>query len=280
MKQVEIFSSVNEFMQVINTRPENDVFADKRNIASITGSKKFTQTESMQEADSLFRGGWLKGKKYLHAMTECKPAFAPAPAYKRERKYAGRLNVGALINGADKVFIKRQKTLRDTMSPVVSVFYDLSIPGCIEEKYLAEASGKLFSAVRDLENEGYKIELNIGCSNAETGNETACMIKLKNSGEALNEVKMLYPCVHPSFFRRHIFRWLETTPLVTERSYSYGHGRCFTEGKEDTIKIAKIVKTTGKKIDAICRAWCIYRQNMTVEQIKKSIKEQRAEAVK
>lgn len=282
MKKVEIFNSIAEFMNVTAERPINKVFEARRNnLASQNGSKSFTATESFDEAEGLFRDGWMGGKKYLTAMTEGKKAFAPTPAYQRRRTQAGgRLHVGALIAQADAVWVRRQRTMKDSLSPVVSVFYDMLVPGGVDQIHLAEASGKLFSAVRDLENDGYRVELYVGSSNAVKNNQTACVIKLKNSNEALSEIKFLYPCVHPSFFRRHIFRWIETSPLITDDYYSFGYGRCFCGGEADTKTIKGMINTAGKKFNSVVRLWSIYSEDMTTEQIKQSILAQRAEAVK
>lgn len=282
MKQVEIFNSIGEFMNVTAERPLNDVFESRRNnLASQKGSKYFTATKSFEEAEGLFRDGWMEGKKYLTAMTAGKKAIAPTPAYQRKRTQAGgRLHVGALIAQADAVWVRRKRTMKDSLSPVVSVFYDMLVPGGVNQQSLAEASGKLFSAVRDLENEGYRVELYVGSSNAVKNNQTACVIRLKNSNEALSEIKFLYPCVHPSFFRRHIFRWIETSPLITDNYYSVGYGRCFCGGESDTKTIKGMINTAGKKFNSVVRLWSIYNEGMTTEQIKDSILAQRAEAVK
>lgn len=284
MKKVEIFNSIGEFMNVTNNRGENTVFNDGRSLSAREVSidrTEFTGTENYEEAESLFAGGWMKGKKYLTEITTGKKAFAPTPAYQRKRTQAGgRLHIGALIAQSDQVWVRRKRTLKDSISPVVSVFYDLSIPGGIDKKDLAEASGKLFSAIRDLENDGYKVELYIGNTSDVSDNRTACVIRLKNSNEPLNEVKFLYPCVHPSFFRRHIFRWIETTPIITSRSYRYGYGRCFCGGESDTKTIKDMINTAGKKFNSVCRAYRIYNDGQTTEEIKQSILAQRAEAVK
>lgn len=274
MQQVEIFNSINEFMQKINTRGENKYYKG-RYLGSKNETKKSSGTENYNEADDLFRGGWLEGRKYLEALTTQKKAFAPAPAYKRERRVAGgRIHVGALIAGSDKVFNKRIKTFRDASNPVITLFLNTAVPYNITAEQIATTAGCLFSAVRNLEAEGYKVELYLGlvlyCKKKKQN--FANMIRLKSSCEQLSETKMLYPIVHPSFLRRHGLRWIETSSITP--AYMPGYGRPIVYANESK----RVINTAGKKIQACIS---LYESlNSNPEAIMESIKKQRAEAVK
>lgn len=276
MKKVEIFNSIAEFMNVVNSRPENEFFKDKR-LASINGDKKFTDTENYAEADKLFSEGWLNGKKYLKTMAAGKKEFAPTPAYQRKRVQAGgRLHVGALIAQADAVWVRRQKTLKDNYNPVINIFYDIATFGGTEATAKAEASGKVFSAIRKLEESGYHVELYIGDCSTSDGDSVGCLIRLKSSNEKLSETKMLYPIIHASFARRHCFRWLETATFLPHGGWVGGYGGVIT----NTQKLKELVNTQGKKFHAVLNAQELIWRGYTAEQIEDSIKAQRAEAVK
>lgn len=273
MKKVEIFNSIGEFMNVVNTRPTSKHYAGYH-LESQEGSKSFTGTENYEEANELFSTGWMEGKKYLTEMTAEKKAFAPTPAYQRKRTQAGgRLHIGALVANAEAVWVRRQRTLKDNISPIVSVYFDMTVPGIMDKSDLAKISGRLFSAIRNLEEEGYKIELYLGFTAQERADQLASLIRLKNSNEPISEVKMLYPVVHPSFLRRHNFRWLETTPIAPRRFAGYGH---FVDSKE----LKTLVNTSGKKIHAAISAYYAVVRDFKANDFVESIKAQRAEAVK
>ena len=55
-----------------------------------------------------------------------------------------------------------------------------------------------------------------------------CAVKLKDYRQPLNISKIAYPMAHVSMFRRHGFRWLETTPFIDSkdkaRYWSSGYG--------------------------------------------------------
>ena len=50
-------------------------------------------------------------------------------------------------------------------------------------------------------------------------------MQIKNWRQPSNPLKISYPLVHPSFFRRHGFRWLETAPELTDRAFIGTYGR-------------------------------------------------------
>ena len=273
MKKVEVFNSIGEFMDKINSRPENEYYKG-HSLSSKEGSEKFTGTKDYEEAEKLFAGGWKAGKKYLSNMTEGKKAFAPTPRYIRQRTVAGgRINMSALIAGSDRVFMRRKKMLKDSMNPVINVYYAITAPSFVKKSDLAIYAGRLFSAVRNLENEGYKIELYMGFTAQDGNDQVASLIKVKSSNEALSELKMLYPVVHPSFMRRHNFRWLETTPIINKHYFGYGY---FVDQKE----LKELANKSGKKIQAAISVYHAIQNNFSVSDFEESIKKQRAEVVK
>lgn len=51
-----------------------------------------------------------------------------------------------------------------------------------------------------------------------------CFVRVKDALRIINPLKLAYILVHPSFFRRQGFRWIETCPKITDRTFSYNYG--------------------------------------------------------
>lgn len=240
MKKVvfESFESLSVFSRVLNSRKRNSTFKGKRNLGSDRNGYE-VQTQIMQT-------GWEEGRKYLKD-DMLTVASCPLPKMKRERSYYGaRVHVGALLAGAEQAFIRRRKRLADTKN-VFTIYINTAVPWYIDSTEVAEVMARTVDAIISLENNGYSVNL-YACCMSETYDEVGFnVVKIKDSAEQLNLLRLMYPCLNSNFQRTHAFKWRETCPELKSKAWTPGYGSTVTE----TSEMKKYARQTPAQFDAI-----------------------------
>ena len=74
------------------------------------------------------------------------------------------------------------------------------------------------------------------------------MLKLKDSKQPFDILKLCFPLVHPSMLRRLSFAWLERSPLVYHDSFTCGYGKAtnFVKPVEEITEALKKCKLLGE----------------------------------
>ena len=225
--KTEYYDSVAEFVRTLDTYLSSDVFMGAR-LLSKKGSESFTGTASWEQAQHLLSHGYLdgvnkiiKGKGGVKVMSCCNRS-------RTELAMVGTMpHVPNAIIGLPKAMIRRVKIVKPQKA--VSIFYDCSAGGGTSAETLAIGGQNMYALTKYLESTGYRVQL-YACAfcqePAEEKREAAVCIKVKDFKQAVNPLLISYPITHPSFFRRHIFRWIETCPFTAYKSYigTYGRG--------------------------------------------------------
>jgi hypothetical protein len=86
----------------------------------------------------------------------------------------------------------------------------------------------------------------------ESSHEAAgAFIKIKDSGAYMDRKKMAYPLVNTSFFRRHMFKFIETNDGLKDSIWASCYGMAIDKnaaGHEKRIQIAKAAGVQVKNI--------------------------------
>lgn len=97
----------------------------------------------------------------------------------------------------------------------------------VRKETIIEESIKVLRLVQNLEQQGYRINLNVLLAiNEYVGNAKTYVtkLKIKTSGQRLNLKQMAFPLVHPSMSRRIWFRCIEHDPFCNTRGFANGYG--------------------------------------------------------
>ena len=123
--------------------------------------------------------------------------------------------------------IKREKIAQKT--PIINIFYEISLGGANDKNILFEGGKNLLAAVKTLEAQGIRVNLKIGDISFGKNKDALkmCSITIKKATQTLNPLLVSYPLTHPSFFRRHIFAWMETSTLTSASGWTNGYGYIF-----------------------------------------------------
>lgn len=222
----EHFNSINDMLQIIESRPNNSIMRNENSSRKCTYS--FTKTHTYEEAKKLYQFG------YEEILSEIKAGL------NQNIKHNATINrrqvttnvigyaphVPNAILGLPNSMILTKTTPQKTKA--------LSICYCVTENCGTESdefirSGiAVLSVINSLELQGVRVKLRIAffCARNSWGNDelTFATVDLKDYREHLDLQKLCFPVAHPSMFRRFGFKWLETCQGLKENDWINGYG--------------------------------------------------------
>ena len=260
----EEFEDINSLLRVINSRQNNAIMKDEH--SSRTGDKSFTGSSSYDESVRLIRTGYvdiLKDvKEKLTEITRQNKQFDTGFRQMPRNSIVGYVpNVPNAIRNIPESMIntnivpQKRKTL--------SVVY--SIEGNCNETtdFFIKTGTILLAAINTIEKTGVQVKLSVAFMTVQQGNETTCpTVVIKNYGQRFDLQKVCFPLAHPSMLRRIGFKWLETTPQITE-NFSWGYGR----DPKDLALLSKTFKDKFGENTYVLNTHWIRTNNYSVEKL-------------
>lgn len=240
---IEKFESITEYLDALESRPVNSVF-NVGDLESNIGSMSFCHSSSWDESVSLLRNGYKDG---LIGLTSGENKFS--------RRYSGSKNIPTsgvvgysphvpnAISGVPNSMIFNRSI--EQKVKVITILYLVSVSSGVDTKSMIEAGKKILNITLDLELQGYRVGIytaNGFCSKKEIGIN---MTRIKSHRHPINPQKIAYPLVHPSFFRRQAFRWIETNPNITDENLRTGYGKPLRSEIGNTDSIRKWMREKG-----------------------------------
>lgn len=225
---VEKFDSIAKLMKVVSSRGENNVFKNE-NLHSQTGRENFTKTKNYEEAVYLLNYGWTKH------LDEIKSGVAKVNSL----SYKNTTKIKTDVIGYSPCVPRAIQGLPDSMYNMsrsqkkvstISLTYEMGVPAIIATDKIVKAGITLLSMVNILEKRGVKVELNLSCGVYEEAcrnypDEVVSMvICMKKYRDNLDLKKLIFPLIHPSMLRRIFFRYVETSPKITNPYITNGYG--------------------------------------------------------
>lgn len=266
---IERFNGVNEFVKTIRTRKPNTVFAGKKQ-ASKENDSVFTMTESYSESEEIMTKGYSEGLAELKASKGVKVQTA-SNLHKRipQASVVGYApHVPNAIAGIPQSMIGTRTIAMK--SKVISIIYSGGGAANMETSDFVRAGRNLLDLVTMLELQGYRVGVEIMDDFCVSKQKGFVCVKVKEQRQPLNPLKLAYPLIHPSFFRRQGFRWLETCPNITDKSYYYGYGHpLYAECNYNTNKVREYLKKNGLLSDGVFYTNMYEARNNTAEELVK-----------
>lgn len=229
-KTIEVveFDSLNDFYHYITNTPLNSVF-QWSNLSSVSGSKRFTETESFEEASDMFKSGWSDmATKLVQRLKVIEKEVRPIMKPKNTLSVAGYQPIVPLyLNGCPNNMVAKKAV--PVKQRVITLDKCINYNCSITTEQIIEESIKALQIVKKLEAQGYRVNLNLvwGIEDAFRAKDSKYMlvekIRIKSANEKLNVSKVAFPLVHPSMLRRLNFRLVEVFPTIT-KSFKFGYG--------------------------------------------------------
>lgn len=238
------FDNITEFVKYINETEVNRAFAHKMSLASHkTGidAYSFTNTHDFEEASNLLKHGWSEMAQRLNKQLVTKTMHIKNTT-KRKTVYdvvGHQAIVPLYLQGVPQNMAHTKMV--SIPNKVITIDKCIGVLGDKTTEQIIEGSIKAMQIVRQLEAQGYRINLNLIAVAEAGGQKLGCRIKVKKANEKLNISKLAFPMIHPSMHRRMVFRFREVFP-ETNWDFASGYGR--------TISVNEIRRSFASK-DAI-----------------------------
>ncbi len=220
---IERFNGVSEFINTIAKRPVNTHFWSERDsLSSETKDKEFTMTKNYAESEALMASGYGEGLADLQKAG----AFKVCRATNATRHVPHASVVGYAPHVPNAIAGIPQSMIGTThiqqKSKIVTILYDGGASAYMDADKFVKAGRVLMSLIIKLEMQGYRVQLDVLDAFCTKNEKAFCIVTVKNHRQPINPLKISYLLLHPSFFRRQGFRWLETSPETTFQYSGYG----------------------------------------------------------
>ena len=203
---LEKYESVNEFIKTLNER-----------IKSYKGeiydpSFKFCGTNSLDEANDLFYHG---DKENADKVTAAKAKIkAQGKGYEtRNSLYnspCGFMPIVPKVLAGDPQNMLAIRKERYNSTKVINIAYNVAVDCTRTTEDLIKTAAKVANVIASLEKNGYRVNLYAyACGRDLKNNYYSLLVKIKDSGKYLDTLRIAYPLVNPSFYRRHVFGHME-----------------------------------------------------------------------
>lgn len=166
------------------------------------------------------------------------------------------------------LFVERQQVV----APVITIIYNTGIAGGIDGDDMEKASARLLSAICSLERKGIRCNLYVASAQEDEGQRCGFIMKIKESGQHMDVLKMALPMMSRAMNRRFGFRFRETMPGL-KKSWVGGYGRSMRGSK-----FTSFLNDNAVKYDVALSAMDVLEIS-TVEELEQYFKKQ-AEALK
>lgn len=207
------FNSVEEFSNWIQVTPQT-AKGKEFNISNEIGKSRteFTGTESFEEAQNLLKCGDKENADKI-AATIRKIKAQGKGNETRNKLYnspCGFMPIvpKVLAGEPNNMMAIKKQTYKSTK--VINIAYNVAVDCTRTTEDLIETAAKVANVIASLEKNGYRVNLYAySCGRDLRFNYYFLLVKIKDSGKYLDTLRIAYALVNPSFYRRHVFGYME-----------------------------------------------------------------------
>lgn len=234
---MEHFDSIREMLATVGSRKNNSAMVSRR--ASMDGTRDFTGTRDWEHAMDLFQNGYHDPMDKLRR--EMAKTAVKTPAQRRMVStgvvgYAP--HVPNAILGLPNSMIHTKSTPQKIKT--VSIIYSIVENCFVDVDEFIKCGTVVLNAVNALELAGVRVNLRIAFYCAKQGQDFAFgSVMLKDYREHVDLLKLCFPLVNPSMFRRFGFKWIETVPGLTDTGWSFAYGESVQRLPDEARKMLK-----------------------------------------
>ena len=207
------FNSVEEFSNWLQSTPQTA--AGKKFDASNEVSKyntEFTGTESFEEAQNLMKyGDKVNAAKITATIRKIKAQGKGNET--RNKLYnspCGFMPIVPKVLAGDPNNMLAIRKERYNSTKVLNIAYNVAVSCSMTTDDMIKTAAKVANVIASLEKNGYRINLYAyACGRDLKNNYYFLLVKIKDSGKYLDTLRIAYALVNPSFYRRHVFGYME-----------------------------------------------------------------------
>lgn len=212
------YSSLGEFMEEINSLPNNRFYADRHSSQRLEREGgDFYGTTSYKQATEMLIHGWDSAAEKMAAkvkMTNSIQTVARSskPAY---GVVGSQASVPRYLQGIPTNMISRQTIY--SKQKVVTITKSISYSCQWSTNAILAECIKALQIIQSMENGGQRVRLNVMFATTSRVNSkyhSICKVCVKQPDERLNISKMSFALAHPSMLRRFFLKWREVDPFT------------------------------------------------------------------
>ena len=218
------FDSVEEFSNWLQVTPQTAA-GKKFNSSNEINSwaTEFTGTQSFDEAQHLLKYGDKENADKINATIRKIKAQGKGNET-RNKLYnspCGFMPIVPKVLAGDPNNMLAIRKQRYNSTKVLNVVYNITVSGGKTKEVIFETAAKVANVIASLEKNGYRVNLYAySCGRDLRFNYYSLLVKIKDSGKYLDTLRIAYALVNPSFYRRHIFGYMERLKgFYLNRSY-------------------------------------------------------------
>ena len=218
------FNSVEEFAKWLQVTPQTA--EGKKFDASNEVSKyntEFTGTESFDVAQKLLKYGDKVNADKIAATIRKIKANGKGNEIRNSlyNSPCGFMPIVPKVLAGDPQNMLAIKKQRYNSTKVLNIAYNVAVSCSITTDDMIKTAAKVANVIASLEKNGYRVNLYAyACGMDIKSNYYSLLVKIKDSGKYLDTLRIAYPLVNPSFYRRHVFGYMERLKgFYLNRSY-------------------------------------------------------------
>ena len=218
------FNSVEEFNNWLQVTPQTAKGKEFDASDKISKSNtEFTGTESFEVAQNHLKcGDKVNADKIAATIRKIKAQGKGNET--RNKLYnspCGFMPVVPQVLAGDPNNMLAIKKQRYNSTKVLNIAYNVAVSCSITTDDMIKTAAKVASVIASLEKNGYRVNLYAySCGRDLKDNYYSLLVKIKDSGKYLDTLRIAYPLVNPSFYRRHVFGYMERLKgFYLNRSY-------------------------------------------------------------
>ena len=218
------FNSVEEFSNWLQVTPQTAKGKEFDYSNEISRSNtEFTGTESVDVAQKLLKyGDKVNADKIAATIRKIKAQGKGNET--RNKLYnspCGFMPIVPKVLAGDPNNMLAIKKQAYNSTKVLNIAYNVAVDCTRTTEDLIKTAAKVANVIASLEKNGYRVNLYAySCGRDLRFNYYSLLVKIKDSGKYLDTLRIAYALVNPSFYRRHIFGYMERLKgFYLNRSY-------------------------------------------------------------
>ena len=248
MDVIKCFQNLQVYNDFLQNTPVNDAFKEREKngeLESKTSDSYFTGTPSWENATERLISGDKESADKIKEVQKGGRVDANIHTNvvkpKMRRRMAGFMpSVPAYCAGAKRCMYRYIKETKQTK--VLTICYNIGALCGVSSTDIARSAFNVLKAVLRIEASGTRVNFYTSAISESCGQACGSVVKIKDSSQYFNFLKMAYPMVHPSMFRRQAFRFKEVAEGV-RKSFSNGYGSTISSTDEIEKRITKSIPT-------------------------------------
>lgn len=233
----EQFDTLHDLVETLEKRENNEVMKNKSSSKKV-GEEDWNGTRTYEEAVDIMRNGYPEAvEKMKRQEKRITKVHGKQERNKQVNNIIGHTPiVPNLLLGIPTNMINTQRKVQKAKT--ISIIWSM-VENCgVSRQEIEDNSIVVLEAINLLEQNGIRVKLDscFFCAKNGSSEYTGASVTVKGYREKLDMTRVSGLMAHVSVFRRLGFRWLETSPTLTEDGWQYGYGQSISHVEDDYIK--------------------------------------------